>query len=95
MVADPDPLSHALHNRSQREIPVCEHGDLSNMGQTDLHLELLIPLLEGKKISQKQKFADGTSFQQNGDAIRMADKTEGKAALPKAMCGERHSPLGQ
>jgi hypothetical protein len=30
----------------------------------------------------------------NGDAICTADKTEGKAALPKAVHGERHSLLG-
>jgi hypothetical protein len=32
--------------------------------------------------------------QQNGDAICTADKTEGKVALPKAVNGEHHSPLG-
>jgi hypothetical protein len=53
MVANPDPLSCVLHDCSERAIPVCEHGNLSNVGQTVLHSELLIPLLEGKKISQK------------------------------------------
>jgi hypothetical protein len=33
MVADSDPLSRVLHDRSQRAIPVCERGDLSNVGQ--------------------------------------------------------------
>jgi len=32
-VADPNPLSRVLHDRSQRAIPVCERGDLSNAGQ--------------------------------------------------------------
>ncbi len=53
MVANPDPLSCVLHNRLQRAIPVCERGNLSNVGQAVLRSELLIHLLEGKKCSQK------------------------------------------
>jgi hypothetical protein len=55
MVADPDPLSRILHDRLQRAIPVCERSNLSNVGHTVLHLEPLIPLLEGKKCSRKVK----------------------------------------
>jgi hypothetical protein len=51
MVADPDPLSHILHDRLQCAMPACARGNLSNVGQTVLHLELRIPLLEGKKHS--------------------------------------------
>jgi hypothetical protein len=94
MVADPYPLSRVLHNRMQHVVPFCEHGDLSNMGQIVSHSESLIPLLEGKKCSRKLKFADGANFQQNGNTVCTADKTEGKAALSKAVRSERHSPLG-
>ncbi len=94
MVVNPDPLSRVLLDHSQRTIPICERGNLSNVGQTLLRLEPLIPLLEGKNALGKYKFADGASFQQNGDAVLMADKTEGMAVLPKAMHSEHHSPLG-
>jgi hypothetical protein len=43
MVADPDPLSRVLHDRSQRAIPVCERGNLSNAGQAVSRSKSRIP----------------------------------------------------
>ncbi len=83
MVADPDPLSHVLHDSLQCAIPVCEGSNLSNVRQTVSCLELRILLLEGKNALGQYTFSDGASFQKNGDAVCTADKTEGKAAYPR------------
>jgi hypothetical protein len=48
MVADSDPLSRVLQNRSQRAIPVCERGNLSNEGQAVSHSKSCTPELEGE-----------------------------------------------
>jgi len=51
MVANPDPLPHVLQYRSQRAIPVCERGDLSNVGQSVSRSKPRTPELEVKKCS--------------------------------------------
>ncbi len=51
MVADPNPLSRVLHNRSQRAIPVCERKDLNKAGQAVSPSKSRLSCKEGKKCS--------------------------------------------
>jgi len=53
MVVDPDPLSRVLQYCSQRAIPVCERGDLSNERQAVSRSKSRTPDLDGEKHSLK------------------------------------------
>ena len=83
MVADPDPLSTRSTDRSQRAIPVCERGDLSDETLAVSRSKSRTPLNEGQKRSRTVKTHSPVGFQRNGDAVRTADKTKVRRRYPR------------